>query len=101
MKKIIQLLVSIPILLTSCSNRQEDLEKCKIDTLIQKTDSAINQSNKIHFKIDSITTEVVRETHKRFNEIKKENELIKKKNSLKLFSKAKQIIVHDTIFIEK
>jgi len=101
MKKIIQLLVSIPILLTSCSNRQEDLEKCSIDTLIQKTDSAIEQSNKVHKRIDSITIVIVEETQRKFNDIKKENELIKKKNSLKTFTKTNQKVVHDTIFIEK
>jgi hypothetical protein len=44
---------------------------------------------------------IVEETQRKFNDIKKENELIKKKNSLKTFTKTNQKVVHDTIFIEK
>jgi hypothetical protein len=101
MKKFIFLL-SIPIVLSNCSSRQEELKQCGLDSLIQKTDSAIHQSNKIHEKIDSITTNVVEETHKRFNEIKKENEGYKKINLLKKVKmKSTTIVIHDTIFIEK
>jgi len=101
MKKNLILLLFIPIAFTNCSSHKEDLKKSNIDTLIQKTDSAIEQSKKVNKKMDSVTIAIVEQTQKRFDDIKKENELIKKQNNTKSLTKIKQTIIHDTIFIEK
>jgi hypothetical protein len=91
-------LLFFSLLAIGCSNKDSVFYDKKIDILIHRADEAIAISDSIQRVSDSITTEVVNQTTKHFEEIEKQS--VKKIEKQKTIYKTETIYRIDTIYVE-